>query len=249
MADTPAPQGNTGDILNWPMLKMQYRTDREAIAKLLPPGITAGADPIVYLTIYNFPVMNEPEYGCVMTVAADFDGIEGEYALGYAIDQESAVYVSREHWGQPKYLADTKYFRMLDHVEASCTHAGHTFVEFSGNVASTDEPGEVFETNEWWIKVARAVGMGMNEYDYPPHVVRVRAKYRTAYRQTLNGEIVLRESPMDPLAQRLPMREQVDAYLWWPEFLDREITTAGALDPEGFFPFANTIGGTRFPLA
>ena len=34
-----APQGNPGDILNWPMLKVVYRTDPDAIAKLLPPGI------------------------------------------------------------------------------------------------------------------------------------------------------------------------------------------------------------------
>jgi acetoacetate decarboxylase len=43
------------------------------------------------------------------------------------------------------------------------------------------------------------------------------------------------------------MLEQVDAYLWWPEFLDRQITVAGPLDAEGFWPFADTIGGTRFP--
>jgi len=244
-----APAGAPGDIVNWPMVKIVYRTDVDAIAKLLPPGIDPGSEPNVYLTFYNFPVMMEPEYGLVMTVAANYDGIDGEYALGYAIDQESAIYVSREHWGQPKYLADIKYFRLGDHVEASCTHAGYTFAEFKGDVSSTDEAGEEFETNEWWIKVARSVTMQMNAYDYPPHVVRVRAKYRTAFRQTLSGEVVLRESPVDPLGIRLPIREQVDAYLWTPEFLDREITIAGELDGEAFYPYAATVGGTRFPMA
>lgn len=243
-----APQGSPGDIINWPMLKIVYRTDPDAIARLLPPGIEPGDDPKVFLTFYNFPVMNEPEFGLVMTAAADFNGIQGEYALGYAIDQEAAVYVSREHWGQPKYLADIRYFRMMNHVEAAVRHAGHTFAEFSGDVAATDEAGEEFETNEWWIKVARSVTMAPNSYDYPPHVVRVYAKYRTAFRQSLSGQLVLREAPFDPLAQRLPMREQVDAYLWTPEFLAREITIAGELDPDGFWPYANTIGGTRFPM-
>ena len=243
-----APQGNPGDILNWPMLKIVYRTDRDAIAKLLPPGIEPGDDPNVFLTFYSFPVLNEPELGLVMTAAADYNGIQGEYALGYAIDQEAAVYFSREHWGQPKYLADIRYFRMVNHVEAEVRHAGHTFAAFSGDVASTDEAGGEIETNEWWIKVARSVTMAPNSYDYPPRVVRVYAKYRTAYRQSLKGELVLREAPFDPLAQRLPMREQVDAYLWTPEFLAREITLAGELDPDGFWPYANTIGGTRFPM-
>ena len=38
-----APVGNTGDILNWPMLKIVYRTDADRIAALLPPGIEPGA--------------------------------------------------------------------------------------------------------------------------------------------------------------------------------------------------------------
>ena len=99
-----APQGNPGDIITWPMLKIVYRTDPDALARLLPPGIEPGEDPKVFLTFYSFPVLNEPELGLVMTAAADFNGVQGEYALGYAIDQEAAVYVSREHWGQPKYL-------------------------------------------------------------------------------------------------------------------------------------------------
>ena len=248
MSATP-PQGNPGDIVNVPMLKITYRTDSDAIAKLLPPGLTPGADPKVFLTFYSFPVMNEPEFGLVMTAAADYQGMAGEYALGYAIDQESAVYVSREHWGQPKYLADIRYFRMMDHVEASVRHAGHTFAEFSGDVSGEGPSGETFEVNEWWVKVARSVTMMPNNYDFPPHVVRVRAKYRTAYRQDLSGSLVLRDSATDPLAERLPLREQVEAYLWTPEHLEREINFAGELDGEGFWPFASTIGGTRFPMA
>ena len=231
------PQGNPGDILNWPMLKIVYRTDEQSISALLPPGLSPASEPLVTLTIYNFPVQNEPELGLVMNVAATYDGIEGDYALGYAIDQEQAVYISREHWGQPKYLADIRYFRLMDQVEALVTHKGYTFVEFKGAVSSTDEPGEIFETNEWWIKSARAVSMQPGEFDMPPQVVR----------QTLKGQLVLRESPWDPLAQSLPMLEQVDAYLWWPEFLDRQITAAGPLDAQAFWPFADTIGGTRFP--
>ena len=100
-----APQGNPGDIMNWPMIKIEYRTDADAIARQLPPGITVGKDPKVFLTIYNYPVNDRPELGCTMMVAADYNGMQGQYALGYAIDQEDEVYVSREHWGQPKFEA------------------------------------------------------------------------------------------------------------------------------------------------
>ena len=84
-------------------------------------------------------------------------------------------------------------------------------------------------------------------YDFPPHVVHVRSVYGTAWRESVQGELVLRDSPWDPLASMLPMREQVSAHLWWPVFLDREIKLAGKLDPEGFMPFADTISGSRWP--
>ena len=104
-----APQGNTGDIINWPMLKVHYRTDPEAIAALLPPGITVGSEPNVNITVYNFPVPDVPEYGVVTPVNADFNGIAGEYTLGYGIDQESAIFISQEMNGQPKYPAIIDY--------------------------------------------------------------------------------------------------------------------------------------------
>ena len=113
-----APQGNPGDILNWPMLKITYRTDPEKIAALLPPGIEPGAEPNVNLTIYNFPVQGEPEFGLVINVVAKYNGIEGEYTICLGIDQESAIYISQERWGQPKYYAETQYYRLMDYVSA-----------------------------------------------------------------------------------------------------------------------------------
>jgi acetoacetate decarboxylase len=250
MNDTPqGPQGNTGDILNWPMLKIVYRTDPDKIAALLPPGIEPGAKPNVNLTIYNFPVPDEPEYGIVTSVDADYNGTPGEYTLGYGIDQESAIFVSQRTNGQPKYPCDTTFYRMLNQVTARCTHQGYTFVEFRGESSGELAPQDEFEQNEWWIKVSQAVSVGgpATGYDFPPHVVHVRSRYGTAHREAVKGELILRDSPWDPLASKLPMREQLSAHLWWPTFLDRQITLAGPLDPQGFLPFVDVISGSRWP--
>ena len=80
-----------------------------------------------------------------------------------------------------------------------------------------------------------------------PHVVHVYSRYGTANLEKLEGEIVLHESPWDPIASLLPMREQVSAHLWSPNFLDRRIGLAGELDGDKFTPFADTIGGSRWP--
>jgi hypothetical protein len=241
------PQGNPGEIINWPMLKIRYLTDPEAVARLLPPGISPGKEPGVTITIYNFPVLNEPEYGYVVNIDADYDGIEGEYTLAIGIDQEAAIYGSQERWGQPKFYADTRYFRMMDQVIAALTHRGYTWLEFSGTVTGPMEIPPAFETNEWWIKCLRSVDMQPENYDFPPHVVRVYSKYDTAYKEKIEGTLTLNNSPWDPTASSLPVRSEPEAHLWYPTFLDRQITLAGELDGKDFWPFADTIGGSRWP--
>ena len=132
-----SPKINPGDIILWPMLKLDYETDRQRIAALLPPGIEPSATSQVHLTVYNFPVPDVPEYGILITVDASYKGEDGLYTLGYGIDQESAIFVSRDRNGQPKYPCEITYYRMLDTVRARCSHQGYTFLEFEGMREST----------------------------------------------------------------------------------------------------------------
>ena len=240
------PLSSPGEINNWPMLKIVYRTDPDAIATLLPPGIDPSETANVTLSIYNLPVPDEPEYGILMTCDATYDGIAGEYALGYGIDQESAIFISQFTNGQPKFPCTTTYYRQQERVAARCTHQGYTFVEFEGQCVGEDNFEQGLERNEWWIKVSRQVGGGEG-YDFPPHVVRVKGTYGPGYRLRLEGELTLHESPWDPIASLLPLREQLSAHLWWPEFLGRDITLAGPLDPTAFWPHIDTISGSRWP--
>lgn len=243
-----APQIAAADIRNWPMLKIVYRTDADRIAALLPPGIEPGKEPNVNLTIYNFPVPDVPEYGIVTSVDARYDDTDGEYTLGYGIDQESAIFISQEMNGQPKYPCDTTFYRHEDQVVARCVHQGYTFVEFRGKVTGVEPVPEDHEQHEWWIKVSRAVGMGPSEaYDFPPHVVHVHSSYGTRHLEKVEGALTLHDSPWDPLKEKLPLRELLSAHLWTPIFRDRKITLAGKLDPSAFLPFADVISGSRWP--
>ena len=246
-AESQGPLTNPGEIANWPLLKIKYNTDPACIEKLLPPGITPGKNPTVNITIYNFPVLNEPEYGYVISVDADYNGTEGEYTLAIGIDQEAAVFGSQERWGQPKFPATTQYYRLIDQVTAKLTHQGYTFLEFSGKATGAGEIPPEHETNEWWLKYARSVDVMSTEFDYPPHVVQVYSKFGTAHIEELDCELKLNESPWDPIATLLPMKSQAKAHLWTPIFLDRKITLAGKLDANTFFPYADTIGGSRWP--
>jgi len=245
---TDGPKINPGDIILWPMLKLRYETQPEKIAALLPPGIETADTAGVHLTVYCFPVPDVPEYGVLVNVDASYQGEQGFYTLGYGIDQESAIFVSRDRNGQPKYPCEIDYYRMLDSVRARCTHQGYTFLEFDGKATEpAPHPAEHTET-EFWIKVSPGVGMVPEAtYDFPPHVVRVHTKYGTAFNQKVEGKLTLRDSPWDPVARYLPQESEATAHLWTPSAFEREITLAGKLDGEAFAPFVDTIGGSRWP--
>ena len=77
--------------------------------------------------------------------------------------------------------------------------------------------------------------------------MKVHSTYGTTYREDVDGQLKLLESPWDPIAELLPQRELVSAILDTPSWLGREITLESPLDPDAFWPHADTIGGSRWP--
>lgn len=244
---TDAPMSRPGEVAGWPKLVVTYTTAPGAVAPLLPPGIEP-LEPTVTVGFYCVPVLGEPEYGVSVKVPAAWNGVEGHYSLGLGIDQEAAVHISAETNGQPKFLCEIDYFRLGDVVRARATHQGYTFVEFSGRVAGEAEPrrGDVTE-HEWWTKYSRAIGGTPNQYDFAPHVVDVATTFEQRHVEDVDGDIVLRDSPWDPIARYLPVVAPGTAQLVTHQPKARVITNAGPLDPDAFWPFADVIGGSRWP--
>ncbi|MEE9415961.1 MAG: acetoacetate decarboxylase family protein [Acidimicrobiales bacterium] len=246
--DNSDPTTRPAEVSGWPKLNIFYRTDPDKVAELLPPGLEPGEDPTVQIGIYCVPVREEPEFGVSTKVRARWDGIDGWYSLGMGIDQESAIFISQETNGQPKYPCDIKFYRLGDQIEARCTHQGYTFLEFSGEVTGTEAPsGDDREENEWWIKSIRALNGAPNEWDFPPHIIRVQQVSEMVHAETLAGELRLLESPWDPHTRYLPFEELLSAKLVTNRHKSRTISKAGTLDPDAFWPYADVIGGSRWP--
>lgn len=246
MSDTPMTR--PGEIAGRPKLVVRYPTDPGRIADLLPPGLELAGEPVVQIGIYCVPVQGEPEFGVSTKVPARFDGVDGQYCLGIGIDQESAIFVSRETNGQPKFPCSVRFFRLGDEIHASATHQGYTFLSYRGVVSGSGERvGEEFADDEWWIKVSRAVGGVEKAYDFPPRVVRVHSEGVVTHTESLIGEFTLADSPWDPYTELLPIRGDVHAELVTARHTAREITLAGPLEPDAFWPYADTIGGSRWP--
>lgn len=245
---TQAPLTRPGEVAGHPKLVIRYPTEQAAIDALLPPGLEPYGEPIVQIGIYCVPVHGEPEYGISTKIPARYGDTEGLYTLGIGIDQESAIFISRETNGQPKFPCTVRFFRLGDRIEARCTHQGTTFLRYSGEVNGTVEPSDDdFEDNEWWIKVSRAVGGAERSYDFPPHVVRVRSAGTVTHTETLEGRLSLADSSWDPYVKLLPKVGDALAELVTARHTARDITLEGPLDPEAFWPHADTIGGSRWP--
>jgi len=241
------PMSRPGEVAGWPKLVVTYTTERANIAPLLPPGIEP-LEPTVTIGFYCVPVQGEPEYGVSVKVPAAWQGVEGHYSLGLGIDQESAVHISAETNGQPKFLCDVAFFRLGDAVTARATHQGYMFVEFSGRVVGEAAPREgEFTEHEWWTKYSRAIGGAEGVYDFPPHVVDVATTFVQRHLEDVKGDLVLRDSPWDPIARHLPVVEPGTAQLVTHQPTARSITNAGPLEPDAFWPFADVIGGSRWP--
>ncbi len=244
---TDQPMSRPGEIAGWPKVVVTYATDPANIAALLPPGLQP-LEPTVTIAFYCVPVMDEPEYGVTVKVPASWKGTPGAYSLGMGIDQEAAVHISAETNGQPKFLCDVSLFRFGDTVTARATHRGFTFVEFTGNVTGTVPLREGdYTEHEWWTKYSRAIGGIEGSYDFPPHVVDVATTFEQRHVEALDGTLHLHDSPWDPIARHLPVLATPTAQLVTHQPKARAITNAGPLDPDAFWPFADVIGGSRWP--
>lgn len=244
---TETPMTRPGEVAGWPKLVVTYRTDADGVARLVPPGLVPG-EPVVTVGVYCVPILGEPEFGISVKVPASWQGADGQYNLGMGIDQEAAVSVSHETNGQPKFLCEIDYYRLGDHVSARATHQGYTFVEFHGEVTgpAAVRPGD-FDEHEWWVKYSRAIGGAEGAYDFAPHVVDVATTFEQRHVEDVDGELKLLDSPWDPVARYLPIREQLSAQLVTHQPKARAITNAGPLDPEAFWPHVDTIGASRWP--
>ena len=77
--------------------------------------------------------------------------------------------------------------------------------------------------------------------------MRVATTNRVSHIEAVDGDLLLRDSPWDPYTDLLPLRELLSTQLVTQTQPSRSITLAGPLDPLAFWPYADTIGGSRWP--
>jgi acetoacetate decarboxylase len=182
-----------------------YETDPEVVAAVLPPPLAPLDEPLVRVTIATVDVgRGYPVFGAgTVAVLCRHDEVEGDYALVMPMTTEQSVVGGRETFGEPKKLAAVDLTVDGDRVNAWFERMGTRFVEIDGQVTGDLEPTPDRTRTSFYVKLLPAVGgKGL---DGEPLLVHCRREETTRSLKRVEGEVILRESRFDPVAD-LPVR-------------------------------------------
>lgn len=222
-----------------PQLEVRYLTDPEIYRAVLPPPLEPAAEPRVHVRVTDIDISigdySHKEKIGYFALDALYRGEKGEYPLVMPLDLEAAIYPSRERFGEPKRLAAVEIGRQGDHVEARVTRNGVTIWEITGDVTEALPTPEPELHREWWFKFLPSVeGDG---FDYGPMLVRAETQMTTQSLERIEGKLVLRDSPTDPVAD-IPVRE-VESIRWRVFGGQHVVKLEGPVDAQAFLPYAH----------
>lgn len=182
-----------------------YETDPDIVAAVLPPPLEPGAEPLVKVTVASVDLGRPgvPTFGAgSFSVAARHEGTEGWYALLMPMTTEQSVIGGRETFGEPKKLGQVELIRDGDRVTGTIARLGTTIIEVNGTVGGSVDVIDGTRTDFYFKFLPAPDGKG---FDGEASLVYCRRDESTRSAQRVDGEITLRESRFDPVAD-LPVR-------------------------------------------
>lgn len=211
-----------------------WETDPEAIAAVLPKPLSPAERPLVRLTLTSVQMPGYPTFGAGwFGVAAKHGDDEGEYPIFMPMTTEQSVMGGRDHYGEPKKIADVWATRDGDAIDAGIARMGFTVCEIHGTVTEAREPYEKTK-RDFWFKVSPSAEVA-GELDQDPLLVYGEKTEKARVHETIEGEVILKEAPLDPIAD-LAIVRMVD--LNWTERASTQVGhIIGPVPRENLVPF------------
>lgn len=184
-----------------------WETDPDVVAAVLPPPLKPGERPLVRANISKVDLPGYPLGAGSVAVAARHGGVEGWYPLVMPMTHERALTGGREVFGEPKKLGEVTVEREGLVVRASLARHGIAFVEVRGAVdRELPLPGPARKTDFYFKFLPAVDGSGFEDDPVLVHCTRNEKVRRLEH---LTGDVILRESMFDPVAD-LPVRRLVE---------------------------------------
>ena len=193
-------------------IRCVYETDPEIARAVVPQPLEPLERPEVCATFSHVAMHISPEFtieigSAVFGVKARYDGVEGIYLITMPMTTEQAVIGGRETYGEPKKIAEIDFQRDGGEVRATVSRMGVTYLEARGTVGASRGPREFTEYG-YCYKALPACEKEAGGFDGEPMLVRLEWKHQHEDSAPVEGELTLRESPFDPVAD-LPIRRLV----------------------------------------
>jgi acetoacetate decarboxylase len=211
-----------------------YETDPDIVAAVLPPPLEPGPEPLVRITITKVEMPGLPMFGAgwIGVQARHADRL-GEYPILMPMTTEQSLIGGREINGEPKKLAEVDVDRDGDAVSARIARMGSVICEVTGRISGARENYELAKTDFWFKFLPSCEAPGVLDAD--PLLVYGEKTERTRVHEAIEGELILKEAPLDPVAD-LVVRRMVD--LNWTERASTQVgRVIGPVPKAGVEPF------------
>jgi acetoacetate decarboxylase len=189
-----------------------FETDPAIVKALLPKPLEPCDEPRGQLTASQVTIHVNADLqieigSAIFGVDARYDGQRGLYLLTMPMTTEAAVVGGRETYGEPKKIAEIGFelgeAKRGDALRATVTRMGIPYMEVAGTVG--EELGaRTFSEYAWCFKASPSCEPD-RMLDHDPLLVRLEWKHTQTRAARMEGEISLRDSPFDPVAD-VPIR-------------------------------------------
>jgi len=193
-------------------IRCLYETDPAIVAAVIPKPLEATKRPEVHAHISEITMHITPDFdmkigSAIFGVNATYDGKPGIYLLTMPMTAEAAVVGGRETYGEPKKIAEIEFEKEGDRVRGRVTRMGATYLELCGRVGAPRGPRDIVD-HSYCFKALPSCEQG-RDFDFEPLLVRLEWQHHhDAVHVVEEGEVILRESMFDPVAD-LPVRRIV----------------------------------------
>lgn len=199
--DPPKDSGPDGPRMWSHNLVVVYETDPEIVASVLPRPLEP-TEPHVRLNFVQVELPGgRPLSAGTVSVACRHEDVVGYYDVLMIMSTEGTVVGGRETFGEPKKLGTASVVRDGDLVRATMGRNGVDLAEVQGRVAEELQPDGVQERFAFYYKFLLDPEGG--RFDGDPSLVHVRRTQEDRLRLRIEGDLTLRESAVDPIADLL----------------------------------------------
>lgn len=192
-----------GDVT---MIMAMFRTNQEAIKRVLPPPLKPPPTPTCSIYIAEFHKTNfGPPYNeAALFLSSQYNGELGNYCISMPVTKDNAMWGGRETYGFPKKIAETiQVIRKGKVATGTCIRRGYTLFKLTVEIIGPLTQDIPTSPNYLIKAFTSTTGEG---FDSPPLLIQQHNEIDWGKPKIGQGKLELGKSPYDPIHE-IPIDE------------------------------------------